>query len=169
MSKDILNKLRAENRHIFLNYTDSIYNEDLIKIGDKVLQMIGKSLSEVGMLSPSRQHARNVSREILRELSYDSDRLLNFVTQREPLLITDQQAIYSEVLRRFSKSEGGKIFIDAPGRTAKTFLINILLATIRGEKNIALAVATSGITATLMTGGRTAHSMLQIPIDLIHN
>ncbi|GBM94741.1 hypothetical protein AVEN_45891-1 [Araneus ventricosus] len=49
MSEDILNKLRAENSHIVLNYTDSIYNEALIKIEDKVLQMIGKFLSEVGM------------------------------------------------------------------------------------------------------------------------
>ncbi|GBM09742.1 hypothetical protein AVEN_101792-1 [Araneus ventricosus] len=121
------------------------------------------------MLSPSRQHAHNMSREILRELSYDSDLLLNFVTQREPLLNTDQQAIYREVLRRCSKREGGEIFIDAPGGTRKTFLINVLLAKIRGEKNIALAVATSGIAAILITGGRTAHSMLQIPIDLIHN
>ncbi|GBN69910.1 hypothetical protein AVEN_50325-1 [Araneus ventricosus] len=169
MSEDILNKLRAGNRHIVLNYTDSIYNEDLIKIEDKVLQMIGKSLSEVGMICPSRQHAYNMSREILRELSYDSDLLLNFVTQREPLLNTDQRAIYREVLRRYSKSEGGVIFINVPGGTGKTFLINVLLAKIRGEKNIALAVATSGIATVLMTGGRTAHSMLKIPIDLIHN
>ncbi|GBM12248.1 hypothetical protein AVEN_155255-1 [Araneus ventricosus] len=169
MFEDILNKLGAENRHIVLNYTDSIYNEAPIKIEDKVLQMIGKSLSEVGMLSPSRQHVHNMSREILRELSYDSDLLLNFVTQRDPLLNTDQQAIYREVLRLYSKSEGEVIFIDAPGGTGKTFLINVLLAKIRGERNIALAVATSGVAATLMTGGRTAHSMLQIPIDLIHN
>ncbi|GBM52328.1 hypothetical protein AVEN_126404-1 [Araneus ventricosus] len=134
MSEDILNKLRAVNRHIVSNYTDSIYNEALIKNEDKVLQMIGKSLSEVGMLSPSRQHAHNMSRKILRVLSYDSDLLLNFVTQRESFLNTDQQAIYCEVLLRYSKNEGGIIFIDAPGGTGKTFLINVLLAKIRGEK-----------------------------------
>ncbi|GBN82618.1 hypothetical protein AVEN_234734-1 [Araneus ventricosus] len=98
-----------------------------------------------------------------------TDLLLNFMTQRESLLNTYQQAIYCEVLRRYNKNEGGVIFIDAPGETGKTFLINVLLAKIRGEKNNALAVATSGIAATLMTGGRTAHSMLQLPIDLIHN
>ncbi|GBN43330.1 hypothetical protein AVEN_249310-1 [Araneus ventricosus] len=110
-----------------------------------------------------------MSREILRELSYDSDLLLNFMTQKESLLNTDQQAIYSEVLRRYSKSEDWVIFIDAPGGTGKTFPINVLLAKIRREKNIGLGVATSGIAATLMTGGQTAHSLLQIPIDLIHN
>ncbi|GBM34282.1 hypothetical protein AVEN_253006-1 [Araneus ventricosus] len=109
MFDDILNILLAENRHTVLNYTDSIYNETLIKTEDKVLQMIGKSLSE-----------------------------------REPLLNTDQQAIYREVLQLCSKIEGGVIFIDAPGGTGKTFLVNIFLAEIRGEKNIALALATSG-------------------------
>ncbi|GBM63107.1 hypothetical protein AVEN_68557-1 [Araneus ventricosus] len=167
MTEGILNELRAENSHIVLNYTDSIYNEALIKIEDKVLQMTGKSLSGVGMLSPSLQHVYNMSREILRELSYDSDLLLNFVTQRESLLNTDKKYINREVLRRYSKSEGAVIFIDAPGGTGKTFLIDVLLA--KGEKNIALAVATSDIAATLMTGERTAHSMLQIHIDLIHN
>ncbi|GBL99628.1 hypothetical protein AVEN_68880-1 [Araneus ventricosus] len=97
--------------------------------------MIGKSLSEVGMLSPSREHAHNMSREILRELSYDSDLLLNFVTQREPLLNTDQQAIYREVLRLYRNSEGGVIFIDAPGGTGKTFLINVCLPKLE-EKEI---------------------------------
>ena len=87
------------------------------------------------------------------------------------MLNADQQAIiYQEVLRRQNKSEDGIIFIiDTPGGTGKTLLINVLLARIRAEKNIAFAVATSGIAATLMTGGQTAHSTLQIPIDLIYN
>ncbi|GBN85088.1 hypothetical protein AVEN_148630-1 [Araneus ventricosus] len=119
MSEDILNKLRAENCHVVLHYTDSIYNEAIIKIEDEVLQMIGKSLSEVDMLSSSRQHAHNMSREILRESSYDSDLLLNFVTQRELFLNTEQQAIYREVQRRYSKSEGGVIFIMHPEEPEK--------------------------------------------------
>jgi hypothetical protein len=45
----------------------------------------------------------------------------------------------TEVLRRYENNEGGVIFIDAPGGPGKTFLINILLARIRGDKNIAVA------------------------------
>ncbi|XP_075444603.1 uncharacterized protein LOC142488115 [Ascaphus truei] len=50
--------------------------------------------------------------------------------------------------------------------TGKTFLINLLLAEIRMEKNIALAIASSGIAATLMDGGRTVHSALKLPLNI---
>src|SRR5258705_3613674 len=72
-------------------------------------------------------------------------------------------------MERVNNKKGGILFIDAPGGTGKTFLINLLLANIRKDKHIALAMASSGIAATLMTGGRTAHSTLQLPLDLIRN
>ena len=52
-------------------------------------------------------------------------------------------------------------FLDAPGGTGKTFLISLILAEIRSNNGIALAVALSGIAATLLDGGRTAHSALK--------
>ena len=112
--------------------------------------MIGKPLSEIGMKSPTRQQEINIDREMLRELSYDTDKMVAYVVLNEPLLNIDQQAIYHEFLRRYYSNGNGIIFIDAPGGTGKTFLVNLLLALIRGEKKI-------------------AHSTLQIPIDLIHN
>ena len=48
----------------------------------------------------------------------------------------------------------------------KTFLIEALLATVRGLGKIALAVASSGIAAELLEGGRTAHSQFKIPIPI---
>ena len=43
------------------------------------------------------------------------------------------------------------IFLDALGGTGKTFLINVLLTKVRfDKKKNALAVATSGIAATLL-------------------
>ncbi|KAG2192871.1 hypothetical protein INT47_006043 [Mucor saturninus] len=50
--------------------------------------------------------------------------------------------------------------------TGKTFLYNALLAKVRSNGEIALACASSGIAATLLPGGRTAHSLFQIPIDI---
>ncbi|KAL8601841.1 hypothetical protein ACOMHN_020576 [Nucella lapillus] len=48
----------------------------------------------------------------------------------------------------------------------KTFLINHLLAKVRKQGEIAIAVASSGIAATLLTGGRTAHSTFKLPMNL---
>ena len=58
------------------------------------------------------------------------------------------------------------LFLDAPGGTGKTFLINLILAKLRSEGKIALATASSGIAAALLTGGRTLHSTFKIPLDL---
>lgn len=59
-------------------------------------------------------------------------------------------------------------YIDAPGGTGKTFLLNLILAKVRAQGNIALAVASSGIATTLLSGGRTAHSTFKLPINLNH-
>ena len=71
------------------------------------------------------------------------------------------------VMHTVDGDEGGILFIDAPGGTGKTFLLNLLLAKIRARGDIALATASSGIAATLLQGGRTAHSTFKIPIHLM--
>ncbi|XP_065575240.1 ATP-dependent DNA helicase pif1-like [Artemia franciscana] len=60
---------------------------------------------------------------------------------------------------------GEIFFLDAPGGTGKTFLIRLLLA-IRSKNYIALALASSGIAATLSPSGRTAHSALKLPLNI---
>ncbi|XP_044592065.1 uncharacterized protein LOC123270186 [Cotesia glomerata] len=65
-----------------------------------------------------------------------------------------------------SNGTGGIYFLDAPGGTGKTFLISLLLATIRSQNEVALALASSGIAATLLEGGRTAHSALKLPLNM---
>ncbi len=73
-------------------------------------------------------------------------------------------------------ARAARFFIDAPGGTGtalsasylsgKTFLCNLLLASVRIRGEIALAVASSGIAALLLEGGRTAHSRFKLPIDI---
>ena len=61
----------------------------------------------------------------------------------------------------------GIFFLDAPGGTGKTFVISLILAAIRSKNQIVLAAASSGIAATLLEGGRTAHSALKVPINIL--
>jgi hypothetical protein len=65
-----------------------------------------------------------------------------------------------------NREKGGFWFLDAPGGTGKTFLTKLILANVRKSGHTALAVASSGIAATLLPGGRTAHSTFKLPLDL---
>ena len=73
-------------------------------------------------------------------------------------LVHDQRTADDQIIRSMDIGVGGLFFLEAPGGTGKTFLINLVLDKVRYNKCIAIAVASSGIAATLLTGGRTAHS-----------
>ena len=45
------------------------------------------------------------------------------------------------------------MFLDAPGGTGKTFLINLIVKKLIVEKKIVIATATSGIASTLLIKG----------------
>lgn len=47
---------------------------------------------------------------------------------------------------------------------AITIIYRALLATIRSRNKIAVATATSGVAASILPGGRTAHSRLKVPL-----
>ncbi|XP_019240496.1 PREDICTED: uncharacterized protein LOC109220481 [Nicotiana attenuata] len=84
-------------------------------------------------------------------------------------LNTKQLKAYNVVIDRVFSKKPGAFFIDGPGGTEKTFLYRALLATIRSKGYIALATATSGVAASILPGGRTAHSRFKIPIDIDEN
>ncbi|XP_059223034.1 uncharacterized protein LOC131996874 [Stomoxys calcitrans] len=104
--------------------------------------------------------------EYTRETSYDQSKLLQNIAQDEPRLNIDQKKVFTTLLSSIDNNEGKIFFLDAPGGTGKTFLINLLLTKVRSTGKIALAVASSGIAATLLEGGRTAHSTFKLPLKI---
>ena len=62
-------------------------------------------------------------------------------------------------------NSGKTFFLNGPGGTGKTFVYRALCHTLRSMGRIVLCVASSGIAALLLPGGRTSHSMLKIPIE----
>ena len=79
----------------------------------------------------------------------------------------DQKSAYETIRQHISSNDDTQskvFFIDAPGGTGKTFLFNTILANLRAQKKICLALASSGIASILLTGGRTAHSRFKIPL-----
>jgi len=94
------------------------------------------------------------------------EQLAEDIQENEPCLVPDQREVFNKITQAVFNGSGGTFFLDASGGTGKTFLINLLLAKIRQRNMIALAVASSGIAATLLTGGRTAHSVFKLPLNL---
>lgn len=168
LSEDILHRQRSENPDLDnLDFNDSIFNQALILIEDICLSMPdGRLLIQLGMPAPCRDAADLSNSEILRESAYDTVDLANFVSNNLPRLTRDQSTAFNALAEAIDEQRGKLFFLDAPGGTGKTFLLNILLAKVRSENGIILALASSGIAATLLNGGRTAHSGLQLPLNL---
>ncbi|KAG2217961.1 hypothetical protein INT45_001395, partial [Circinella minor] len=60
-------------------------------------------------------------------------------------------------------------FVNGPSGTGKSQLFKALLSHVCSQNQIALPVASSGIAATLLPGGRTAHSRFKIPLNANDN
>ena len=65
----------------------------------------------------------------------------------------------------FYKGIGGVFYIDGPAGTGKTYLYNCILAEVRSRGQSAIAVASSGVAAILLSGGSTANSRFRIPLE----
>ena len=106
------------------------------------------------------------------EQNYDQDEINETLNNRDNLN-TDQRLIFETIIKAINGEIEQKLFfVDGPGGTGKTYLYNMILAYVRstnGLNGIAIAVASSGIAALLMSGGRTAHSRFKIPLNLTKN
>jgi len=166
LSDDILYQTQQELQDLNLQMTEQdIENRALYKL-DNILIQQGKTLKDFPDM-PIPNTIDNMANHLLNEeLNYKQSALYEFLNQNVPLLNEDQQNIYDEIMEAIEQSNSACFFIDGPAGTGKTFLYTVLLAKVRSEKKIALAVASSGIAALLLDGGRTAHSHFKIPIEL---
>ena len=101
------------------------------------------------------------------ELDYNVGEQLEIVGRDVPSLNSDQRNVFGAVMAVINDPEpySKVFFVDGPGGTGKTFLYNTLLAQVRSLGEIALVVASSGIAALLLQGGRTVHSRLKITFN----
>ncbi|CAF4851971.1 unnamed protein product [Pieris macdunnoughi] len=169
MTDDILHQHRTRCNDVTITFSDAMYNEALIAIEDLCIIIANLSLSHFGMNSPDRAVSDFMNTEMNREMQYNTVEMAAIVTRNVPLMNEEQKIIYDRIMLAVSAGQGGFFFLDAPGGTGKTFLISLILAEIRSNNGIALAVASSGIAATLLDGGRTAHSVFKLPLNIQNN
>lgn len=167
MSDDVRRRVQLANPDAGdIAFTDAIFNEALVLLEDRCIAMANKKVDQLGLQAAVRNAADVSDRDLLRENNYDVDQLRAYIATHQHQLVDDQRQAYNTVMQRIRDGNGGIIFLDAPGGTGKTFVINLILAEIRQRGELALAVASSGIASTLIDGGRTAHSALKLPLNL---
>ncbi|CAN1801725.1 ATP-dependent DNA helicase PIF1 [Linum perenne] len=141
LSEDIL-----YNQRRLLNTPHLVLSVDEIK--ELCLQEIQKFLRDIGTSLENFQEMRNM-----------------FHTNHDKLN-AEQKLAFDMITTAAHEQNGRCFFVEGPGGTGKTFLWKVISAKLRSEAKIVLCVATSGIAALLMEGGRTAHSRFHIPIKL---
>ena len=79
--------------------------------------------------------------------------------------IAEQKSLIDLVQYMYFNNQQILLFVDAPGGCGKTYVFNCLLAWFRSQEMHALAVATTGIAGLQLTGGKTVHTGLKVPLD----
>ncbi|XP_054710250.1 ATP-dependent DNA helicase pif1-like [Uloborus diversus] len=113
--------------------------------------------------------AVNLPATVLSKVNFDIEEEQEKAKIYTEKLNNEQRCVVEKVLRSvYNNSEDTPkcYFLDGPAGTGKTFIYSTLLHTIRGRGDHVIPVASTGIAATLLKGGRTAHSVFKIPIDL---
>ncbi|KAK8812301.1 hypothetical protein WA158_007535 [Blastocystis sp. Blastoise] len=100
---------------------------------------------------------------------YDFDVAHREAERNYQMLNREQKEIFDRIMVSVNNTQphnNNMFFIDGPGGTGKTFLYNTLIKMIRTREKPVLAVAFTGIAATLLSGGSTSHSVFGLPLDL---
>ena len=173
LSEDFLHQHRREIHNPEAGFSDDIYNKALCTMEEKVILMGGQPLPTYGLPEPEHGVDARLAREYQREVAYSTEELTIQAENLQEKLTEDQRQVYNSFLQLLqneneennNSQQRNLMFLDAPGGTGKTFVINLILAKIRSMGKIVLATASSGIAATLIQGGRTLHSTFKVPLD----
>jgi len=153
--------------HIQIPTLNQLRSYALYRLQD-LLEKSGKSLEECKLPLPTIrfENLDGTSRLMAQQLNYDPIALDEIWTTGYMSTNPSQRHILDTITHSLDTDEFGLFFIDGPGGTGKTFIENLILAYVRKRGGIALAVASSGIAALLLEGGRTSHSQFKIPIEI---
>ncbi|KAL6574243.1 hypothetical protein OROHE_001147 [Orobanche hederae] len=171
LGDDILHRQRTLLGISDLQLSDEqIKNFTLVEI-EKLLYRNGSSLTKFSSIPFPDMNVvvEGQNKLIQEELRYDQKMMEAEHRKLFSSLTDEQRVIHDKILNAVENDKGGLFFVYGYGGTGKTFVWNTLSAAIRAKGEIVLNVASSGIVALLLPGGRTAHSRFGIPFVVHEN
>lgn len=144
MGEDFAFKLNKTLTELNEHEKRTIYELTYNAINKTIFNTCGKNLSHYLIYPPQNSSNIEVLSLLLQEKTNDLNTEKKIFDDNFKLLNEEQRNVYLTISKKFQIKETGMVFIDAPGGTGKTFLLNLLLAEVRSKGNIAVAVASSG-------------------------
>ena len=125
-------------------------------------------MENFGLPTPNNLNRIKKAPHIIQEETFDTEKQKAISEEKCSSLNPDQHDAFCRIMSAVKNENRPQrmFFLNSPGGYGKTFLIEALLSTVRGMGKIALAIASSGIAAELLEGGRTAHFRFKIPIPV---
>jgi len=166
MSEDFLHIARQENGE--RGFDQFMYDDALREI-DQVLRLMGSQqcLATYNLPIPAAAPLPDV---VASEISkYDAINEAAKAQEVYQQANAEQEQAIDQVLQAVDSPTGKLFFLEGPGGTGKTYTYAGILHAVRGRGLLALPVASSGIAALLLEGGRTAHSRFKIPVPVLED
>ena len=145
---------------------DSMARDYLLDELSALFSQSGKNITDFNL--PPKTHAAYPilhNRFVEEELSHPLDPLID-MNNPTVSLNEDQKNAFHKIVQRVEQNEAGFFFVAGYGGTGKTYLWNRIVGYLRGKNKIVLTVASSGVAALLLPGGRTAHLRFKIPCEV---
>jgi len=162
-ASDVLWQFRQMSSNSQLDYDDRVFNKCLLLLQETLLSLSSRQLSEFGLPQPEPESTA-VQRPVAQQ--YNIEQLRAYVQENEPKLTIEQFAVYNKIMGSVNQAQGRLFFLDAPGGTGKTFLTNLILSNVCSTEIIVFAVASCGMAATMLQGGKPTHSTFKLPLNL---
>jgi len=135
---------------------------------DQLLRQSGRRLQDWDSMPQVAGNWRDILHDpnplITEQRQYNQQEQAALAAECIANLNPDQHSAFDRVISAVTNTTGEAFFLHGPGGTGKTYLYNTLCYHLRSQNKIVLCVASSGIAALLLMGGRTAHSRFKLPI-----
>jgi hypothetical protein len=166
LSDDIIYQYRDLIADPNYQLPDSRTRDILLDELSNLFSQSGRNITDFNL--PPKTHAQYPvlqNRLVEEELSHPLDPSID-INNPTLSLNEDQTNAFNKIVQRVRQTAPGFFFVSGYGGTGKTYLWNRIVGYLRGQNKIVLTVASSGVAALLLPGGRTAHSRFKIPCEV---
>ena len=110
-----------------------------------------------------------MDRELRAEVDFDAETERAEGAAMRSKMYEEQAKAFDVIVAAVESGEPAIFFVDGPGGSGKSFLFEALLHYVRGQSQVGIACAWSGLAASLLPGGRTVSSRFSLPVPLPEN